>query len=250
MKFELRPILSEIKDLYSKPISGERFKEYISKLQGDTRGDLTLPISGFNPMAKNHILLKIDELVKLEAEKVMRNTIDEFNSTLDTSINEEYLVVLNIADDLKGSWTNHYSTDFDSKFKLNAFVSRNFCVPYFWTSEDYNKALIKSRTIEYLNRTIYWLNNSRPKTLKEHLDQEIYVAFNSNQNYIEIENVNSEEIEKFYATNRESEQYDKIFNFFYGNEGSESLGYRQYGITKLLGFHYAKIIAGKRKTIA
>ena len=250
MKFQLRPILSEIKDLYSKPLSGERFKEYISKLQGESKGDLALPISGFNPMAKNHILLKIDELEKLEAEEIMQKTINEFNSTLKTSTNEDYLVVLNIADDLKGGWTNHYSSDFDSKFKLNVFVSRKFCVPYFWTSEDYNKDIIESRTIEYLNRTIYWLVNSKPKTLKQHLDQEIYVASKSSRNCREIENINSEEIKEFYSVNKESEEYDKILNFFYGNEGSESLGYKQYGITKLLGYQYAKIIAEKRKTTA
>lgn len=247
MKFKIRPILSEIKDLYSKPLSGERFKEYMSKLQGETKGNLALPISGFNPMAKNHILSKIDDLEKLEAEKIMEETIDELNSTLKASSNEEYLVVLNIADDLKGAWTNYYSTDFDSKFKLNAFVSRKFSVPYFWTSEDYNIEIIKTRTIEYINRTIYWLDNSKPKTLKEHLEQEIYVASKTNQSYKAVEKVNFKEIENFYLENMDSDEYDKIFNFFYGNEGSENLGYKQYGIMELTGYNYAKIISEKRK---
>lgn len=52
MKFQLRPILSEMKDFYSQPISEARFKAYLAKLQGDTKGDMTLPISGFNPMQK------------------------------------------------------------------------------------------------------------------------------------------------------------------------------------------------------
>lgn len=115
MKFQIKPILSEIKDLYLKPISTQRFKEYISKLQGDTKGDLTLPISGFNPMATNHIFEKIYDLEKLKAEKLMEKTITEFNSTLCESTNVEFLVVLNIADDLKGEWTNYYSVDFETK---------------------------------------------------------------------------------------------------------------------------------------
>ena len=250
MKFQIRPILSEIKVLYSKPISTERFKEYIAKLQGGTKGDLNLPISGFNPMAKNHILEKIDELEKLEAEKLMEETITEFNSTLSESTNEEFLVVLNIADDLKGGWTNYYSTDFDSKFKLNAFVSRKFCVPYFWTSESYSIETIRIRTMEYLNRTLYRLNNPQPKTLEEYLEQEIFVANINHENCKRYKEANISNLEEYYLENKNTEEYDRIFNFFYGDEGSKSLGYKNYGITKLRGYDYAKIIAKRRKTTA
>ena len=245
MKFKIRPILSEIRALYSKPISGERFKEYLSKLQGATKGDLALPITGFNPMAKNHILSKIDELEQLEAEKIMEASIEEFNATLNAPSKEEYMVVLNIGDDLKGGWTNYYATDFDSKFKLNGFISRKFCIPYFWTSESYNKEIIKTRTLEYINRTIYWLDHSKPKTLEEYLAQEIYVASKTTQNYKAIDKVNYKAIEEYYLENKNTDEYDKIFNFFYGNEGSESLGYKQYGIKELTGYNYAKIISEK-----
>lgn len=250
MAFQLKPILSEIKDFYSKPISSERFKEYISKLQGNTKGDLTLPIGGFNPMAKEHILEKIDELEQLGAEKLMEKTIIEFNSTIKESIDEEFLVVLNIADDLKGGWTNYYSTDFDSKFKLNAFVNRKFCVPYFWTSESYSSEVIKIRTIEYLSRTLYRILNPQPKTLEEYLEQEIYVATMANYGDNIIDKTSFKEIEKYYLVNKDSEEYDRIFNFFYGNNGSESLGYKKYGIIETLGFDYAKLITKRRKTTA
>ena len=243
-------MLSEIKELYSKPISTERFQEYISKLQGGTKGDLALPISGFNPMAKHHILEKIDELEELNAEKIMERTITEFNSTLKESNDEEFLVVLNLADDLKGGWTNYYSTDFDSKFKLNAFVNRKFCVPYFWTSESYSSEIIRIRTIEYLSRTLYRIKNPQPKTLEEHLEQEIYVATIADYDGQNINEMSFEEIEKYYLENKISEEYDRIFNFFYGNNGSESLGYKEYGIIETSGYEYAKLILKRRKTTA
>jgi len=250
MKFQLKPILSEIKDLYSKPISTERFKEYISKLQGGTKGDLALPIAGFNPMAKEHILQKISELEGHKAETIMEETIKEFNIKLDDSHSKEITVVLNIADDLKGGWTNFFSTDFDSKFKLNAFVSRKFCVPYFWTSESYSRELIKSRTLEYLNRTLYRLNNPQPKTLEEHLEQEIFSVTVENNCYQNYKEANFRKIENYYSENKQSEEYDRIFNFFYGDEGSESLGYKKYGIERPLGYEYAKQISKVRRTTA
>lgn len=250
MTFQLKPILSEIKDFYSKPLSPERFKEYISKLQGGTRGDLALPIAGFNPMAKEHILGKIEELERLGAEKLMEQTIAAFNSTLTASTSEAFLVVLNIADDLKGGWTNHYATDFDSKFKLNAFINRKFCVPYFWTSESYSSEGIRVRTTEYLARTLYRTLTPQPNTLEEHVEQEIYVATMAEVGDDLMAETSFREIEQYYLANKDSEDYDRIFHFFYGDAGSESLGYKTYGITATSGFDFAKIIAKRRKTTA
>jgi len=247
MKFQLKPILKEIKALYSKPISNERFEEYISKLQGDTKGDLKLPISGFNPMAKTHIIKKIEELEAVNADLIMKHVINEFNSNLKESNKATIEVVLNLADDLKGAWTNFYSTDFDSKFKLNAFVKRNFCVPYFWTSEVYTEKLIQQRTIEYLNRTLFWLNNPKPKTLEDHLEQEIFVYKNARDDYAKSDASKFESIETYYLLNKQSEDYNLIFNFFYGDAASENLGYRKYGFDDTTGFEYAKLNANKKK---
>lgn len=249
MNFQLKPILSEIKELYSKPISADRFKEYISKLQGGTKGDMVLPIAGFNPMAKDHVLKKINELEELYAEKLMENTIIEFNAKLSDSTGEEIQVVLNIGDDHKGGWTNYYTTDYESKFKLNGFVSRNFCVPYFWTSESYSSDLIKIRTNEYLSRTLYRKKHPQPKTLKEHFEQEIFVASKVFSDKKDFDESSFEEIEKYYLENKASDEYKKIFNFFYGDIGSDSLGYKKYGNTGVLGFDFARLIMNSRKKI-
>jgi len=68
--FRLKPILGEMKELYQGPVSPDRFKNYLSKLQGSTDQDLALPIAGFNPMAKGHVLEKIEELEALGAEDI------------------------------------------------------------------------------------------------------------------------------------------------------------------------------------
>ncbi len=244
MKFQLKPILSEIKDFYAKPISPERFNEYISKLQGDTKGDLALPIGGFNPMAKEHILTKISELESFETESIMEEAIQEFNMGLGSTPSNEITVVLNIADDLKGGWTNFYSTDFDSKFKLNALVKRNFCTPYFWTGETYSEEIIRKRTIEYLARTVFRFLHPQPKTIQEHLEQEVYVAQMANKNHdLEVNAADFDQIESFYMENKSTEEHSKVFNFFCGDSGSESLGYKKYGIKTKTGYEYAMFLA-------
>ena len=242
MKFQLKPILSEMKALYAEPVSVDRFQTYISKLQGKSKGDLALPIGGFNPMAKSHVLEKIDQLEHLETESVMEQTITVFNQQIENPPTETITVVLNLADDLKGGWTNFYSTDFDSKFKLNALVNRHFCVPYFWTSETYSKSLIQNRTLEYLKRTLYRQRHPQPITLEDHLNQEVFSLCTDETDKQHILNGDFDELEKYYSENKQTEDYDKIFHFFYGDQGSDSLGYKKYGLSNLLGFDYARRI--------
>ena len=239
-----------MKEFYLKPISNKRFEEYLAKLQGGTKGDLILPISGFNPMAKGHIIEKIEELEAIGAEHIIENVIEEINLNKEGSKETKFEVVLNLADDYKGGWTNHYSTDFDSKFKINALISRNFCTPYFWTSENYTEQLIKLRTKEYLNRTLYWLNGSKPKTLENHLEQEIYAIKNSIDETYSENDSNFNVIANYYTENQKSEEYHLIFNFLYGDIACENLGYNQYGLEDRAGLKYAKHIALKRKTTA
>lgn len=241
MKFEVFSIIPTMVELYSMPLTRERFQAYITKLQGNTKGDLSMPISGFNPMAKPHVHQKLMELKDLEAEKVMAEALVELNSTLETSNDKIIQVVLNLADDLKGGWTNHYTTDFDSKFKLNAFVSRNFCTPYFWTSENYTKELIRQRTLEYAARTLYWIQNSKPVTLADHLRQEVFVVEKTCSKQ-EISEVDVHFIHEFYEENKDEDDYSVLFNFFYGDEASKSLEYPQYGIGEIRGFDFARML--------
>ncbi len=246
MKFVLKPILSEIKELYHQPISGDRFKDYLAKLQGESKNDFALPIAGFNPMAKEHVIKKIVELENLEAEQLIANTIELFNNQLTYSSKDIFTVVLNLADDLLGAWTNFYTTDFDSKFKLNAFVTRNFCTPYFYTSENFSKELIITRTNEYLHRTMYWLEHGKPKTLEDHVVQESHVATNSNPKGKVLDESPLDEMLLFYESHKSSEEYDLIFNFFYGDGASESLAYKQYGIKNAKGFEFASFLASRQ----
>lgn len=246
MKFHLRPILSEMKEFYLKPVSGQRFEEYLTKLQGGTKGEMKLPISGFNPMAKEHIVAKIEELETIEAETIIEQVIAEFNSRMDNTQRSDFQVVLNIADDLKGGWTNFYSTDYESKFKISGLIARNFCSPYFWTSEKYTEQLVNLRTKEYLYRTLYGISNSKPKTLQDHIEQEVYVVKNTINDPSLKHNLKFEEIHDYYNKNRNTEDYSLIFNFLYGDVASVNLGYKQYGLDDHTGFNYVRHIALER----
>lgn len=234
------PTIDTMMDLYEKPRTVERFNEYIKLLQGDTKGDLVFPISGFNPMAKEHLLGKLFELKKIDAEKIIAETLEELNAENVDEPADVFNVALNLSDDLKGAWTNRYTSDYDSKFRINAFSARKFCIPVFWSSEDYTAELVRERTLEYAYRTIYWQTNPKPLTLEQHLNQEKFVV--ANVKYKRIFPISDcKSIDKFYETHKHSDNYSLIFNFFYGNKASASLSFPLFGLeSETTGFELAK----------
>jgi hypothetical protein len=247
MTFELLPTIDIMIDLYEKPRTFERFQAYLKTLQGDTKGDLVVPIGGFNPMAKEHLLDRLKDLKSLGAEQIITEILNDLkDNDFSKKSNRIFKVVINVSDDLRGGWTNRFTSDYDSKFKINGLFSRNFCTPIFWSSENFTEDLIRERTLEYIFRTVYWPTNPKPKTLKEHLEQEIFVATETKGSSIFQEST-FDGLDKFYKNNENTDNYHIIFNFFYGDKAAASLEFPTYGIVEnVTGFDYAKKVAQRK----
>ncbi len=240
MRFELLPIIDTMLNLYAQPRTPARFQTYLKLLQGETKGDLVLPIGNFNPMAKAHLTEKLLELKNLRAEELLESTIAEINENLPKTKNGlVYKLALNVADDAQGGWTNKFTTDYDSKFKFNALFARQFCVPILFSSETISENLVISRTKEYCFRTVYWSQNSKPKTLKDYVEQEIFVTKNLKTKENLSQNV-YQNLDTFYKKHQDSEHYEIIFNFFYGDAACESLNFPKFGVEEQFsGFKYS-----------
>jgi hypothetical protein len=224
IQFELLPTIDIMVHLYEQPRDAARFQAYLKLLQGDKKSDLTLPISGFNPMAKPHLLEKLSELKAIQAETIIEKTLFDLNQRVKlVKKSLVFKVALNVLDDWKGGWTNRFTSDYDSKFKINALVKRQFCTPIFWSSEPYSEVLVRQRTLESAFRTIYWLQNPKPITLKDHVEQEKWVAHQSNLLFYQKSEPRFAKPDLFIK-HWESDSYHLIFNFLYGDEASESLG--------------------------
>ena len=240
MKFELLPVVDVMTEFYKKPLNHTRFQEYLHILHGDTKGILKCPVSSFNPMAKEHLLVKLEELNALHAEEMIRESLNTINAAMANDAPDiTYRLALNVADDLQGGWTNHYTTDYDSKFKFQALIRRQFCVPLFWSSEQYEEALIRQRTLEYVYRTYYWQFHPRPSTLAAHIRQEQYVAIKTG---IRKRNpdFDFEAADVLFKEFADTDSYPVIFNFLFGDDASAELAYPQYGMKDALGgFKYA-----------
>ncbi len=240
MRFELLPTIDKMIELYSLPRTPERFQKYLQILQGNQDGNLEFPIQGFNPMAKGHVLERLQELKAIDAEAIMADTINSLNRYLDKKhLDKTFKVALNLADDLHGGWTNRFTTDYDSKFKISGLLSRGFCTPIFWSSETPNEMETVLKTSAYIYRTIYRLDHPTPETLKEHVAQESFVAQETVKQY-GCDNDDMKQLEHFFVEHADSTDFHLIFNFFYGDAASKSLEFPTFGLTtKCTGFDFA-----------
>lgn len=245
MKFKLTPILETMDAFYKLPKTRERFEKYLFMLQGNTKDEMILPIAGYNPMAKDNVLLKIQELQNLHTEQIVAEELKKINRTIKDNSNREIEVVINLSDDVGGAWSNYYATNYSTKFELNPLIKRNFCTPYFWTSESYSQEIIAQRVREYAYRTVFWLSNDKPTLLEDFIKQEVFVQTHSKISESKTTIDDFSKIEKFYSKHLKSDDYNLIFNFFYGDEASESLGYSTYHMDKNAGFEFAKYLSNQ-----
>ena len=219
--FKVRPVLDLMLEFYEHPRERERFDLYIKMLQGNSKGDMELPIGGYNPMAKAHLSEKLMELKSLNAEGIIADSLT------DISCQKDFEVVINVADDLLGGWTNRFTTDYQSKFQLNPLIERGFCTPYFWSSEVYSHELIRERAVSQAYRTIYFSEHGKPETLEQHIEQENWV-----KSKIGISIAVDPRIELLYNSIKQTTDYSTIIAFLYGDEAAESLGFKALGHSK------------------
>jgi len=228
MKFRLLPILDTMEKLYRMPRTNARFEEYLFLLQGKEKTDMVLPIGGYNPMGNENVLNKILELQTLGAEQIIIESLHSINDIIENKRDHQIQVVINLADDIGGAWANYYVTDYKSKFEIGALIKRQFCIPNFFTSEIYSAQVIIDRVCAYVFRTIYWIEHGVPSNLNDHILQEIFVQTNLakiNKNYsAKTFKTNNDQFKKYAF----SDDYSVIFNYFYGDEASRSLGYKVY----------------------
>lgn len=226
MKFEVLPVVGRMLALYALPRGRERFQRYLGLLQGSRPGDLELPLQFYNPMAREPVADRLLALRLMKAEALMQEAIHAHAHRWKEMPGGTFRMALNLADDLHGGWTNRYTTDYDSRFRLGALLKRQLAVALFWVSEQQHPALIRETTVAACLRTVHWLKHGPAQTLAQHLEQEGFALSAGPKPAGSV----SRETTAFYEAHKESRDPQLIFNFLYGDAAAESMGNSPLGI--------------------
>ncbi|MDP9024933.1 MAG: hypothetical protein M3N13_06160 [Candidatus Eremiobacteraeota bacterium] len=166
-RVELVPVLEAIRELYTRPIGMERFNEYVR--MATSGGELTLPISHINPMAKPHALAYVENLLALHAERVALDAAATAAAELPPDSIRTCIILL---DDLMGGWTNRTFAEFAHRYERKYEIAHRWATIVLWTSEKPTTALIRERTRETMHRTICERRGGPVQSLREIMNRE------------------------------------------------------------------------------
>jgi len=170
MKLEYVRMLSVQRDIYRIPRGPDRFREYLGTMLDPETGELRLPLTAMNPMAKDHLPRYVDLLQAMGAEEAGAQAAREAEPKLENHPGA-YRVGLVVADDMGRGWSNRASAELSHLKSELALDKRGWITAILWASDTYGPAEIREEVLIAIYRTAYVAQRGAPRTLREILLQ-------------------------------------------------------------------------------
>ena len=232
------PLLQLQRDLYDIPAGRKRFDNYIATLRG-ANGEMELPLSAMNPMAKEHVPNLLDDYLALGADGKAQTIVNSLQPTYPFR-QDEFRTVLVLADDEKGQWTNRVATDFNHRFKSRPMFRRNWLIALLWSSERASELAIENAIKLAVFRGLWIAEHGFARTLEEMLDQEGYAQAQTGISPELDEDELSYTAEVLEPILQNEDEPTQIAAF-YGDPAAADLGLTQLGLSPNAGFELALV---------
>jgi len=238
MRVTYLPVLPILRDLYVQPRDMQRFQRYIATLTGGS-DDVVVPIGVANPMAREHAVVKIDELLAIGADEVGARAAAEADARL-TQVNADVEIKASVVliDDLAGGWTNRYTSEASVRFPGRGALKRPFAPALVWTSESPTAEDIGREVLAAIYRVAYQQRRGLPTTLAAMLDQEGLAGVFASA-YPTLDPAQLGAARGIISGLGADPPYPTAFAALYGDAAAEQLGYPLLGLPARAGFEVA-----------
>ncbi|HEY2029172.1 MAG TPA: hypothetical protein VGH20_08190 [Myxococcales bacterium] len=218
------PLLHVQREIYALPRGRARFQAYIARMTGPD-GDLRLPLTAMNPMAHDHVAHSVDGWLAIGAEDAAARALEEAASDAAATGGEARLQVgLVVADDVRGGWTNRYTTDFGSRFESQPFLRRGFAVALLWASELPDLQVARREALRACGRAIWQTTRGFGRSVRELLAQEQFALRLAGETPKPLPD----------ARFLEATDPATVFAVLYGDDGATALGHPPLGLAPAL----------------
>jgi len=238
MSVEHIPLLKIERELHDIPRGMERFGAYLKTIMNDDGDDVSLvPMISMNPMGREHVSERLDELLALDADKVAAQAVNEAVARVG-GIEGEFRHGLVVMDDVRGGWTNRTTNDFAFRFGWVLPIKRPWITTPLWVSETPSHEFVRQLVLMSIFRLAYFQKHGTTKTLRQMMAQEGQAGVFAGLRplYDEEELVYSRFV---IAPHQDSTDYAVQIAMLYGDEAARSLGYEPMGLSKNAGFDLA-----------
>ena len=245
MKLTFMPLLGVQRQLYAMPRGIDRFREYIKTMTDAETGDLALPLVAMNPMGKDHVPALIDEYLALGAEKIAEEAVlaaGAVGAAADrggVKADHSYRVALVVSDDLKGGWTNRWTSEYSHRVETAAITKRGWLVGILWTSEPASADRVRDAVLTSIYRAEYLQHHRAPRTLGEMLDQEGYAMSHAGCATPQLDDDDLAYTRSVIEPLRGAVDRATVMACLFGDTAAKALGYPPRGLTDRAGLALA-----------
>ena len=233
------PLLSLQRELYKLPRSPQRFQQYLQALVDEGSGDMALPLSAMNPMAQDHVPAYLDQLLAEDADAIAATATTDAAARLSETLEGDYRVALVVSDDLKGGWTNRYTSDFDYRFRQRAHYRRGWIPVILWVSEPYDRDRLSGEVQLAIFRTAHVQRHGEAQTLRQLIAQEAQVMAQAG---VAPPSLTAEDLaytQTVLANYQGHTDMPTVMVALYGDRAAHALGYPPLGLSPDAGFALA-----------
>ena len=238
MKLEFVPLLKVQRELYGMPRGMERFQAYLATMIDPETRDLKLPLSGMNPMGKDHIPLLLDQYLAMDADQIAALAVADAESRL-TNIEGEFKVALVLSDDAMGGWTNRYTSEFGRRFGTKAYHRRGWLEVGLWTSEAPAAETVREQVLATIYRAAHIEQHGFAHTLRDMLAQEGFAMAQAGCTEPALDGDDLAYTREVIRPYLDTKDYSTIIACLFGDEAARSLGYAPVGLSARAGFALA-----------
>jgi len=229
MNIEYISTLPVLRELYEKPRDMNRFNWYVEQMTGVNEAgkrDIVMPITAANPMGREHCIVAAQAAAQRLAD-----------------VDERARVYLNVIDDVKGGWTNHYFVE--SKARLGnpvdqrANQTRHFVGVFCWVSETYTAERVRVETLAAVYRYAQMQGHGVPVTLRQMMQLDGRARAFAGVTEPELAADDLAYTREVIAPYRDATEAPIAFACLFGDEAARSCGYEPMGFSPYAGFALA-----------
>jgi len=227
------------RDLYRLPRNYDRFQEYLKTMIKPDGTGLVLPLVAMNPMAHDHVPALLDQYLALDADRYGRTVVEELVPELaDIDLGIEVGLVL--SDDLRGGWTNRYSTELQVRAggEARPSVSR-WAIGLLWSSEPAELETVRETLRSLLWRLAWQRTHGVARNLSELLVQEGWVQHRAGCRRPIVDPEELAYTREVLAPHLQARDQATWIAALFGDPGARSLGHQPLGLSDRAGLALA-----------
>lgn len=249
MQVEHEPLLQAMRALYRVPRGPGRFGAYLEALRGGQDEPRFPPLVALNPMAKGHLLERVEALIALGADEVAARAANEARQRL-SGVGASVRTGLAVADDVAGGWTNRWMIEGPQLGGQRSPSGHRTGEPgrwvtvLLWASDEPDPERVRRATLAAVYRWAHAERFGAPQTLGQFLIQEGRARRFARDDESELDADDLDYSAEVIGPLLETTHQPTAFAAFWGDEIARSAGYPALGLSPLAGrvlaLHWAR----------